>query len=184
MDDRVDLYELAESFNDMFRHRQARSNSAAQKRYRASLGDATRLIRTVLANGNFRECLDVIDYIQGFDMEFLALTDADRENIAKSQVNLAHGRHYYELLANNPSQYRDHAKGYVPRDRIGGLPNDGMQKALKSHLGYLRERRSIMLAAEERDFLQAQEELAVRMMELYRESQREAIRETGTAVGR
>ncbi len=166
---------LFEELNNMFRVRKTRNECFEQREYEKAIRLVNQIIRAIAQSGDFDLCLKAIDMAQDFDLEFLASTQSDRDKVMASRENLVQGRNHHDLLTQHPDSYREHAKGYIKRDRVGRLPNDGMQKALKSHLGHLQARGSLMLAPEEREFLDAQIFLTEAMIKHYSGVQEQAL---------
>lgn len=172
------LTSLFNGYNLMFEAIESLNASDEKRYYTIALKSLTDTLKDTAVNGNFAECLEVVEAAQSYDLNFLAKSETDRENILASQKNISQGKHHYEILENDPASYRRHAKGYVDRDRLAGdIPNDGMRKALKSHLGHLRSRYSLMLSQEETDFLDAQVELVAAMVRRYQRLQKTALHE-------
>lgn len=130
------------------------------------------MLKSLAEAGAFDECLATVKMIQAFDLEYLAKTDRDRRHVSESVTNISIGENHYLALQDYPDIYRNHvAAGFIPADRRGGLPVDGMQKALASYLKHLGSRNSMLLAAEEREMIQAQIFLVDRMTRRYTQMQ-------------
>ncbi len=144
------------------------------KKYNADLESVTALLREITGQGDFAEGWAVIKASMQQDLENLGATPEIRANIQKNLDNLLRGEVHYQTLRDQPKIYRKHvAAGFIARDclRGGGLPKDGMHKALASHRQHIVSRQSSWLETVERDMIAAQLELTGGLLQKYTELQ-------------
>lgn len=170
------IHQLVFEMSLSYYRKAIRDQCAEQLEYLASVKESAARIRDIAANGTMEECLDTVDAILKHDLEHMAKTDAQEKSFRQVLKDFRQGRNNYDLLKNDPDQYRRLAAGYVDRNKIGGiLPKDGMHDSLRSCAGLLTARQSALLVAEEDDLLAAQNELVSEITERYTKMQRETL---------
>lgn len=162
------LEDLLLSMNFMYKRRESRDASRAQRSYLAGLRHNTAMILAIARQGTLEECLDTVAGILRHDLEYLVQKDAHREAIQQHIKNFREARNNLDALRSRPDEYRRQAAGYIDEYKIGGaIPKDGMHGALRSYAGHLKARDSHYLTPEETDFIAAQKELVAEITERY-----------------
>jgi hypothetical protein len=121
-------------------------------------------ISCIIKNGALQQKIDTIQLLQTLDYNYLTQDDKTRGHILDNMESLATGLNHYVICRDDPEQYRIFAGGFRKQERIAPkriVPDDGMHKALRSHIKHIETRLSPMLQPEENEFIEAQRDLAV-----------------------
>ncbi len=155
----------------------ARNNSRPQKYYdKMSEKETTRLLETIAA-GDLFLLLEIEQGYQNRDLEFLARSPRERENVQQGLKDFERALSNYRTLRDNPERYREAAYGYIDRDRDKKLdvPMDGMRKALASQISRIQNRMALTTTQEEKNVLSSRIALLNAIKEKYARLQVQAV---------
>ncbi len=149
--------------------------------YIRTVSSVSSLFNRIAEVNDFEEGLRSIKISQTFDLENFAQTASDKKNIQTDITNIQMAEKHFLCLRDYPEIYKTHlAPGFIPRDRRenGLIPNDGMQKALASHLKHVAARNSLMLEEAEKNLILARTNLTQQLIQIYTSQQRALLKPT------
>ncbi len=144
--------------------------SPEKMRENEALTQLTERFVGLIRYGTLQQKIDAMLYAQTLDHRYLSQDDNARGHIAANIESLTTGLKHYEICRDHPAQYRRFASGYRKQERLAPkreVPDDGMHKALRSHIKHIESRLSPMLPPLENAFVEAQRDLATAIRQEY-----------------